>query len=277
MTSIEQSDLPQQRQKLPLHSRVQMFQAVWRTLAAGSLLGGLVWGATQPIWILRESNQVVILGTHLLSAQAIRSILPLSYPKSLLQVEPKAIARALKSQPTIVQANVTRQLFPPGVTVQIQERVPVALALTKPSTGNSTLNSKVSTGLVDENGVWMSMQSYALLSSTLALPNLKVIGLPEQYGPYWTPLYQAVSHSPIKVAEIDCRDQANLIMKTELGIVHFGSYSSQLVEQLNILAQMRQISTRLNASQIVYINLKNPKHPSVQTNQTSNTVKSGTQ
>jgi cell division protein FtsQ len=95
--------------------------------------------------------------------------------------------------------------------------------------------------------------------------------------PLWTPLYQAVSHSPIKVAEIDCRDQANLIMKTELGIVHFGSYSSQLVEQLNILAQMRQISTRLNASQIVYINLKNPKHPSVQTNQTSNTVKSDTQ
>jgi cell division protein FtsQ len=59
-----------------------MFQAVWRTLAAGGLWA--VWfGATQPIWILRESNQVVILGTHLLSAQAIRSILPLSYPKSL--------------------------------------------------------------------------------------------------------------------------------------------------------------------------------------------------
>jgi len=240
-------------------------------------LGGLVWGATQPSWVLRESNQVVILGTHILSAQAIRSILPLSYPQSLLQIEPKAIARSLKAQPAIAKANVTRQLFPARITVQIQERVPVALAQTLLPKGNSTPTPKASSlGLVDENGVWVSMQSYTSLSSTLQLPSLKVIGIPEQYRPYWTQLYQAVSHSPIKVAEIDCQEPANLIMKTELGIVHFGPYSSRLADQLKVLAQMRQLSGRLNVSQIAYINLKNPEHPSVQTNQTSNTVKSDT-
>jgi len=82
-------------------------------------------------------------------------------------------------------------------------------------------------------------------STTLKLPKLKVIGLPEQY-PYWTQLYQAVSRSHIEVIEINCQDPANVILKTELGLVHLGAYSTRLTEQLKVLDKMRQLSAKLN-------------------------------
>lgn len=279
MTSIppvSQSELSQRRQKLRSHRRIKMLQVVWQTLAASSLLGGLVWATTQPIWVLRQSNQIIIEGNHLLSKPVIKSFLPLSYPQSLLRIQPEAIAGSLESQPTIASATVTRQLFPPGLIVQVKERVPVALAQTGLRQGNSTPTPKASLGLLDRNGVWIPIESYASQSSRLKLPNLKVIGMPEQYRPYWTQLYQAVSRSPIKVVEVDCQDPANLILKTELGIVHLGSYSSQLGEQLKVLARMRQLPAQLKSSQIAYIELKNPETPLVQMNQTKELVKPDT-
>jgi len=248
-------------------------------LIVTSLLGGSIWATTRPVWVLRdESNQIIVEGNHLLSEQAIQSLLPLDSPQYLLQIEPEAIASALKSHPPIADVTVTRQLFPPSLIVQVQERVPVAIGLTKRSEGSSTLDAKASTGFLDQTGVWIPIQSYnSQVRSKLKSLNLKVIGPPEQYRSYWTQLYQAVSRSPVKVTEIDCQDSANLILKTELGIVHLGPYTPQLTEQLKVLDQMRQISTKMKSSQIAYIDLKNPQTPLVQMNQSQELVKPDTQ
>jgi cell division protein FtsQ len=119
-------------------------------------------------------------------------------------------------------------------------------------------------GLVDEQGVWMPLEKYTALNRSVKLPTLKVIGPPQHYRPYWSELYQVVIHSPVKVFQIDCQDPANLILKTELGNVHFGAYSSRFAYQLSVLDRMRQLPSYLNTSQIVYIDLKNPDSPSIQ-------------
>ena len=270
--SVSPSELSQRRQVLRRHRRLKIFQDVWRTLAISGLLGGLIWAITQPIWVLRTSKQITIEGNQLLSKQTIHSLLPLSYPQSLLRIQPEAIARSLESQPTIADATVTRQLFPPGIIVQVKERVPVALALIKSPPG-ITPAPKTSVGLLDQYGFWIPIQSYASPTRKLKVPNLRVIGRPEQYCPYWVQLYQAVIHSPVKVMEIDCQYPANLILKTELGIVHFGPYSPRLTDQLKKLDKMRQLPAKLKLSQISYIDLKNPETPLVRMNQSQELVK----
>ena len=85
-----------------------------------------------------------------------------------------------------------------------------------------------------------------------------------------------VSRSPIKILEINCQNPTNLILKTELGIVHLGAYSPRLTEQLKVLGKMRQLHTKLNANQISYIELKNPQTPLVQMNHYKVLVKSDT-
>lgn len=263
--SVSRSKLEQRRKMLRTHRRLKMLHAAWQTLAIGGILGGLVWAATRPVWVLQESSQVTIEGNQLLSTQAIKSLLPVDYPESLLRIQPEAIAATLESQPMIADAIVTRELFPPGLRVLVTERIPVAIAYLRPPQAVTT-DAQANMGFVDADGVWIPFQTYAA-QSTFKLPELKVIGPWERYHSYWSAVYQGVSRSPVKISEINCQDPTNIILKTELGIVHLGTYSSRLTQQLQVLDQMRQLPQQLNTSQIAYIDLSNPDAPAVQMNQ----------
>lgn len=274
IVSVSRTDLAQRRKKLRRQRQMKIIQAIWRTFAISGLAGGLLWVAIQPIWVLNAPKQIVMKsGNQLLSDDAIKSLLVLSYPQSLWRIKPSAIADSLKQQPTIAQATVSRRLFPPGLNIEIQERVPVAIAQKRIEQHNTT-NRKVTLGLLDASGVWMPLEKYKSLNPTEKLPTLQVIGLPEQYSSYWTQLYQAVSQSSVKVIEINCEDPTNLVLKTELGTVHLGVPSPQLPEQIKLLAQIRHLPAKLNSSQIEYIDLKNPESPLVQVNQKKSKVDS---
>ncbi len=258
--SVSRTSLEGRRKKLRKKRQMRIIQAMWRTFAISGLAGGLLWMAIQPIWVLTDEHDIVISGNQLLSQQAIQSLLVLSYPRSLWRIEPSQIAQSLKLEPTIAQATVTRRLFPPGLIVQIKERVPVAIAQTR-----DTDSKKASMGLLDASGVWMPLEKYTSLNRS-ELPSLKVIGLPEQYRPYWAQFYQALSQSSVKVMEIDWQDPTNLILKTELGKVYLGTPSFHIPEKIRVMAQMRHLPAQLNLSQIEYIDLKNPDSPIVQMN-----------
>lgn len=262
IASVSQTELTSRRKKLRRARRIKSFQSIWRTLFVGGMATSLVWAITLPDWVIRQPEQIVIEGNHFLSAKAIRSLLPLSYPQSILLLQPQAIAKSLESQGPIAKATVSRQLLPPGLTIQVKERKPVAIA--QPPTNQNAKTNPTAAGLLDEQGVWMPKSSYTQLEQNLELPTLKVIGQNEQYRPYWSEVYQAVNHSAVKVFEIDLQDPGNLILKTELGSVHFGPYGSRFIEQLGILDRMRELPTHINPSKIAYIDLKNPDFPAIQ-------------
>jgi cell division protein FtsQ len=268
MISISRTNLTQRRKRLRRRRQMKIIQTIWRTIAVTGLCGGLLWVTIQPMWVLETPKQIVVKsGDRLLSNQAIGSMLGLSYPQSLWRIEPSRIANTLKKQPNIAEALVSRRLFPPGLIIQIQERVPVAITQTSKQQNSDTSSKKESVQLLDITGVLIPVEKYTSLNPNSQLPNLKVIGTPEQYRSYWTQLYQAVSQSSVKITEIDCQDPTNLILKTELGNVHLGAPTSQLPEQLKALSQMSHLPTQLNPNGIEYIDLKNPDSPLVQMNQ----------
>jgi cell division protein FtsQ len=261
IVSVSQKDLAQRRQKLRRQRQVKILQTIWRTVAISGLAGGLFWVAIQPIWVLKTPKQVLMTsGDQSLSQEAVQSLLPLSYPQSLWRIKPSIIAESLKKQPTIAQATVNRRLFPPGLIVEIEERIPVALAQKTKNQGNA---HKANTGLIDANGIWMPLEKYTLMNPKVKLPSLKVIGLPEQYGSYWNQLYAYVSQSSVKITEIDCQDPTNLKLKTEIGNVYLGSFSAQLPTQISLLHKLRNLPKKLNPSEIEYIDLTNPDSPLV--------------
>jgi cell division protein FtsQ len=266
--SVSRTDLAQRRKKLRRRRQMKIIQAIWRTFAITGLASGLLWIAVQPVWVLKTPKQVVMKsGNQLLSDETTQSLLVLSYPQSLWRIEPTAIANSLKKQPTIAQAIVRRRLFPPGLNIEIQERVPVAVTQTTNAPNQRTGNKKVIIGLLDASGAWIPLEKYTSLNPTRKLPNLRVIGSPKQYCLDWTQIHQAISQSIVKVMEINCQNPANLILKTELGNVHLGVPGPQLSEQIKVLAQMLPLRAKLNSSQIEYIDLKNPEFPLVQMNQ----------
>ncbi len=258
--AVSRKTLAGRRKKLRQQRRQKLLTAIWRMAAFGGIAGGLVWAITLPGWLIRKPEQVTIVGNEYLSEKAIRSLLPLNYPQSLLRVQPGAIATKLEMQAPIASAQVTRHLFPPGLTVEIKERLPVAIVeMANNNSKNNTNNSQLQ--LLDANGFWMSLESYTALKKTQDLPTLKIIGMREQYRPYWPQLYQSLSNSPVKILEINWQYPANLILKTELGAIHLGPYSQKFPQQLQIIDRMRQLPQHINTSQIDYIDIKNPDIP----------------
>jgi len=275
ISSVSPAQLARRRRLVRQQRRRKFFHTAWQVLIIGSLTGGLVWFTTRPDWFIYQANEVLISGNQFLSAQAVKSLLPITYPTSLLQLNPQEIAEKLESSGPIAQANVTRKLFPPKLIVEVQEKRPVAIAQVPSSTVQKPpsaqqknhpippLSQNAQIGLLDENGVWISQGGDISPDQFLQLPTLTVIGDPKRYQPYWLQVYQAINRSPMKIYEIDWRDPSNLILKTELGIVHCGGQTSQLVEQLHILDKMRNLPAQVNPSQIDYIDLKNPQKPTI--------------
>ncbi|MGB3403801.1 MAG: FtsQ-type POTRA domain-containing protein [Microcoleaceae cyanobacterium] len=260
--SISSTELGQRRQQLRRQRRLRLLQVIWQTLAVSGLTGGLFWLIYQPVWLIRQPQQVKVQGNYILSNAGIKSLLPLSYPQPLWQVQPKTLEETLELESAIAEARVTRQLFPPSLTVEITERRPVAIA--QPS---ATLTQPVQVqqvGWLDADGGWMPLESYTELERTRQLPSLKIIGNLEQYRPNWPPVYEAISRSPVVIEEINWQDPANIILKTEMGSIHLGPYTPRFPEQLRAIDRMRQLPEQLDVATIDYIDLKNPASPMIQ-------------
>lgn len=272
ISSISRSELAARRQKLRRQRRWRILQTSWQVFAISGLAFGAVWIATLPDWVLRDPEQIEIQGNKVLTTDTIRSLLALKFPQFLLALEPDAIAKRLEdSQAPIAEAHVTRHLFPPSITVHIQERYAVAVVYLIPATAvaNSRQNiappaEPVPVSLLDDRGYILSYEKYVSLNKSRDLPTLKVFGMQEQYRSQWASLYQLISQSPVKISEINWREPGNLILQTDLGIVHLGSYTpDRLAMQLQTLDQMRKLPEQVDASDIEYIDLNQPKTPQV--------------
>ncbi|MBD2576285.1 FtsQ-type POTRA domain-containing protein [Oscillatoria sp. FACHB-1406] len=257
--SVSPHDLKARRAQLKRRRQLKLLQAFWRLLLVSGMAGGLTWGLTQLNWTIERPEQIAIEGNQLLSPTAIRTLLRLSYPQPLWQVRPQVLSQQMESAPPIAEATVTRKLLPPGLTVTVKERQPVARVLDS--------RSQQETGFLDERGIFLPEGNYAQLLAEASLPELQALGIDDSLRLAWPEIYQAVRNSPVQIFALDFRNRSNSILTTELGIVHLGQYQSgtpRLTKQLEMLAQMRELPTRLKTSRLAYIDLTNPDFPTVQ-------------
>ncbi|OZH53952.1 cell division protein FtsQ [Hydrocoleum sp. CS-953] len=268
--SVSQSDLASRRQTLRRQRRLKLVIIIWQILAVSGLASGLLWAISQPIWLITKQEQLTVEGNQLLSDRAILSLITLDYPQSLWGIKPQILAQNLESHSPIAKAKISRHLFPLSLRIEITERRPVAITQFKSKVGNGNSQKM---GWLDAYGNWIPLESFSALERTGSLPTLKVIGFTEQYRQYWHPLYQSLSRSPVKVFEINWEDPGNLILTTELGLVHLGQYSSRFSEQLNVLDQMRELPNKIDIRRMAYIDLKNPQSPLIQLPNKSRAIK----
>jgi cell division protein FtsQ len=204
----------------------------------------------------------------MLSDTTIQSLVPLEYPQSLLEIEPENIVRSLTEHPPIMAAQVRRKLFPPGLDITLQERQPVAVTI--PSRGETADNPDAAPtpnhqpGFVDAEGYWIPQTSKQELDPNFQPPSLRVRGYHSRYQSQWPSLYAALQASPVAVTEIDWRSLNNLILNTDLGLIHCGVYTpDRFPQQLTTLEKLHDLKTLQPAPKIEYIDLSNPETPAL--------------
>jgi cell division protein FtsQ len=239
--------LREQRRQEKWH---EFLKITWRFSATIGLTAGLLWIATLPNWFLRSSSQVEIKGTSLLPSESIRRLVTINYPQSIFLVQTKEIGDRLQRSAPVSNAIVERTIFPPKITITVQERQPIAVA--------AIAGKK---GFIDTEGVWIPIQSYP---ASLVQPQLLVLGANSQNLQNWRDLYSQTSRSPVKIAKIDWRTPNNLILTTELGLVHCGNYNySKIGKQLEMLDRLRGLAQKFSPNTFTHIDLTNPESPIV--------------
>lgn len=242
--------LKNRRQSLRSQRRLKVGQSIWRFLALSSLTGGLFWFMTLPTWLIQNSSQVVIDGNQLLPSSQVYRWLSLTYPLSFWQVPIAKMQSALETQSPIAAVQINRQLFPPQIQVHLQERQPVAIAI-----------SQKSRGFLSADGVFIPQALYPQGEKFLKPPSLKVLGFDQMDTSRWRQVFQLIHQSPIQIEILDWRDPSNLILKTELGTVQLGAVSEQLTAQFKTLSQLRSLTSRVPRDRISSIDLSNPESP----------------
>ena len=264
LSSISRKHLQTRRHTLRRQRRHFIGKVIWRFLALSGLTAGVFWGTTRPVWLIQDSSQINVSGNTLLSETTVHELIPLDYPQPLLKVEPEHLANQLQNRAPIVSAKISRQLLPPRLNVEIQEREPVALVL---PVGEASVQAKgidfLPAGLIDAEGAWMPKSSFLLAEGTLELPQLRLRGLQSQYRKHWPQVYKQIRQSPVKIHEIDWRDSSNLVLQTELGVVYLGPLTPNLGQQLTTLDKMRNLPDQLDDREVAHIDLTTASMPSI--------------
>jgi cell division protein FtsQ len=118
-------------------------------------------------------------------------------------------------------------------------------------------------GYLDRYGVWLPQSSYP---SGIPRPALTVLEPSDRPIPYWTQLYDQVQNSPVPIQQVDARNPQNLILITELGMMHCGSYRPELFAvQLQAIANLRQLPATIDRKIISFFDLRDPSAPIAQT------------
>lgn len=262
LSSLSRDELKTRRKSLRRRRRVSISQALWRFWALSGLTAAIFWGATRPVWLIHSPSQISVTGNELLSDDMVQSLVPLSYPQSLMKVEPEVLAQQLRDRAPITTAEVTRQLLPPRLNVHVQERVPVAVVLPV-GNADSIDTQYLQAGFLDAHGAWMPLASFGLGTASPQLPTLQLRGIQPHYQRYWPQIYETIVGSPVAITEIDWHDPNNLVLETALGTVYLGPYSPELEQQLATLDKMRNLPDQLAESEVARIDLSNPDVPSI--------------
>ncbi|MGF1604113.1 MAG: cell division protein FtsQ/DivIB [Thermosynechococcaceae cyanobacterium] len=298
-------DLIRDRQRqLKRQRRNRFLQATWRSAVILGLAVGLGWAVTQPEWKLRQQSQITITGNEKLSTASLESLLPFSFPLSLIRLEPRRIETTLQKYAHVQQAFVSRKLFPPRATIFIEERAPVAMTrcdrclfVTDPNDPEALKIGPADTWILDDQGVALPAQSYPAFAQNQNLPTLTMndflsplpeknaalfkkvtpsqqvtpVFLPKEKQNQWQRMYRVLKNSsvtaagsPVQLSSIDWKDLENLKLQTKLGEIHLGPYSRRFAKQLKALDEMRSLSNTVDTDQVVYIDLQNPDQPDLE-------------
>ncbi len=248
MTASSARQLQRKLSRLQQQNQKYLFLALWRSLIVTSLAGGLLWMISLPYWQIAHKSQIQIEGDRLVSENTIHSLINFSYPQFIWTIHSQKLVQKLESTPAILAARVTKQIMPPRLTISLQERNPVALAL-----------SQGKVGFLDEKGNWIEEQFYGEINSGFPLPKLKVVNFQPYHRNSWVEIYRFLQiYSTVKVDEVIWDRANNLFLKTEIGTVYFGSNLSHLEKKFKVLVRLKNLPTYLERSKIAYIDLSDP-------------------
>lgn len=254
MTDLVVSDsLKNRREALTWQRRWKRLRSFWQFMAVCGLAGGMTWVMSWPEWSIRSSQQLFFQGNQLLSVDTLQKSLPLKYPQAIWQLSTHRLGDELTKNPALSAVEVTRQLFPAQLTIAVQERQPLAIAV-----------SDQGLGYLDRDGNYIPARLYAPAIQA-KLPKVpQFLGYEPQYRSFWQTHYDRIRQSPVKIRIINGNNPSNISLVTAMGTVFLGSDLTQFDRQLTVLEEMQNLPRLVPPDRLAFIDLSTPDDPRIQ-------------
>lgn len=245
---------PELKQKLTLLKTKQrklqrhyLYRSLVVSLFAGGILASILFGN----WQIKDRSQIKIIGDRFINSAIISDSINIPYPQSIITIPSQQIESQLQSIPALQAVQVIKTIFPLSINIYLQERIPVATAI-----------SLGKVGFLDSQGVWLEPILYNHQQANFSSIEIKVVDFQPKYSTVWSEIYSLITAYPtLDVQEVHWEDGGNLFLVTSRFKVIFGADYSLLKRQFATLASFPDLATNQDLQNISQIDLTNPDVP----------------
>ena len=245
----------ERRRQLRQERRADRLLNLWRLVVFSAMAGGLGYGLLTQGWTLRSPSQVEVSGSRLVSRDQVIQAAGLSFPQTLLTLQPRQIIQTLSTALPVENVRVSRLMLPPRLRVELIDRSAVARAERRNKDG-------LEQGYVDRLGNWINLRQNlgVRLEGT---QELRVVGWNERHRPALAKVLQERPAFGGKLKEIRFDPEGSLwLSTTDLGPVRLGPADGQLERRLAVAAHLNAtLPANLRGRRPQIVDLSDPDQP----------------
>ncbi len=201
-------------------------------------------------------QDIRISGGELFSQNDVVKNSSLNFPIRLIFVETNLLEKELKQNLSLKNVSVNRELFPFGLKVHINSRIPIAY-------GERILNDKKILGFIDKDGIFINKQNVD--KKNLNKLTIQVFGWKEKFKNTLSDIFIALENYEFEIVKITFSPDGFLsIEEKDLKTIFLGfkpdliNYQLQIINNLKIEFEKKSFSIKIDS-----IDLTNPKKPKI--------------
>jgi len=203
-----------------------------------------------------DKNDIRISGSELFSQNDVIKNSSLNFPIRLIFVENNFLEKELKQNLSLKNVSVSRELFPFGLKVHINSRIPIAY-------GERILNDEKILGFIDKDGIFINRQNVD--EKKFNKPTIQVFGWKEKFKKILSEIFIAIENYELEIVKISFSYDGFLtIEEKDLNTIFLGLRPNLINYQLQIINNLKNEFKKSSFSKkIDSIDLTNPDKPKI--------------
>ncbi len=201
-------------------------------------------------------QNIRIVGSESFSQNDVVNNSSLKLPIRLIFVETNLLEKDLKQNLSLKNVSVNRELFPFGLKVYIQTRIPIAY-------GERIFNNKKVFGLIDKDGIFIHKQNAD--DKNLSKLTIQVFGWKEKFKRILAEIFTSLENYEFELVKITFSPDGFLsVEEKDLSTIYLGYKPNLINYQLQIIDNIKNEFNKNNFSiKIDNIDLTNPNKPKI--------------
>jgi len=203
-----------------------------------------------------DLQDIRISGSELFSQNDVVKNSSLNFPIRLIFVETNLLEKELKKNLSLKNVSVNRELFPFGLKVDINSRIPIAY-------GERILNDEKILGFIDKDGIFINKQNVD--EKKFNKPTIQVFGWKEKFKKILSEIFIAIENYELEIVKISFSYDGFLtIEEKDLNTIFLGLRPNLINYQLQIINNLKNEFKKSSfPKKIDSIDLTNPDKPKI--------------